>query len=263
MSARPARDNGMNSKSIHRIEILLLVLGLLLISIYLAAYIHRATMSRAGVSQFHELKKERQVETPSRSLAERQIKFDFSLWSPERIAGYEQSLAEKFDAPLAILHIAKVQLEVPVLDGVDDLSLNRGVGYIPGTSRPGEPGNIGIAGHRDGIFRVLKDVGAGDMIELETLDRVDIYRVSQIVIVDKNDPAVLKPTTASILTLVTCYPFYFIGSAPKRYIVQAQLVTSGLPASNTPRQGTSSASLEPAAQHVNPKPQKSTKEITQ
>ena len=101
------------------------------------------------------------------------------------------------------------------------------------------------------------------MIELETLDRIDIYKVSQVVIVDKNDPSVLKPTAGPTLTLVTCYPFYFIGSAPKRYIVQAQLVTSGLPRDATPREGTSSASLETAPQSSDPQSQQSTKEIKQ
>ena len=245
-------------------EVALFILGLLLMSISLAAYIHRVTMSRAAVTQFHELEKEHNPDTPTRSLADRQFTFDFSSWSGQRVAEYKQSLAQKSDSPLGILHIAKVHLEVPVLDGVDDLSLNRGVGYIPGTARPGERGNVGIAGHRDGFFRVLKDVGSGDMIELETLDRIDIYKVSQVVIVDKNDPSVLKPTAGPTLTLVTCYPFYFIGSAPKRYIVQALLVTSGLPQDATPRQGTSSASLETAPpQNSDAKSQKSTKEITQ
>jgi sortase A len=253
---------GSMTKNLRRVEVLLFVLGLLLISIFVAAYIHRRVMSRAALTQFHELESERTADKPTRSLADRQFTFNFSLWSPKRVAEYEQSLAEKFDPPVAILHVAKVQLEVPVLDGVDDLSLNRGVGYIPGTSRPGESGNVGIAGHRDGFFRVLKDVGPGDVIELETLDRIDVYRVSQIVIVDKNDPSVLKQTSSPTLTLVTCYPFYFIGSAPKRYIVQALLVTSHPPDVTRPK-GTSSAHFEPVPENSNPQSQQSTKEITQ
>lgn len=250
------------TKHLRRFEVLLFIVGLLLISIFVAAYVHRATMSRRGLRQFHELKKVPTAIKATRSLAERQFTFDFALWSPKRVTEYEESLKEAFDPPLGILHIAKINLEVPVLDGVDDLSLNRGVGYIPGTSRPGDPGNVGIAGHRDGFFRALKDIGPGDMIELETPDKIDIYRVSQIVIVDKHDPSVLKPTAGPELTLVTCYPFYFIGSAPKRYIVQAVLITSGLPGDATPR-GTSSTRFEPALQNSNPQPQPSTKEITQ
>jgi len=251
------------TKYLQKLELVLFVVGMLLISVFVAAYIHRATMSRRALTQFHELKNERTADISGRSLAGRQFTFDFSLWSPKRVAEYEQSLSEQFDSPLGILHVPKVHLDVPILNGVDDLSLNRGVGYIPGTSRPGEPGNVGIAGHRDGFFRVLKDVGPGDSIELETLDRIDIYRVSQIVIVNKNDPSVLRPTSGPTLTLVTCYPFYFIGSAPKRYIVLASQVASGRPAAADQQQSTKSTRLEPALENASPASQKSTKEITQ
>jgi len=254
---------GSMTKHLHKIEFGLLILGVLLISIFVGAYIHRTTMSRRAVTQFRELKKERTADKPARSLAGRQFTFDFSLWSPKRVAEYEQSLTEKFDAPLGILRIAKFHLEVPVLDGVDDLSLNRGLGYIPGTSRPGETGNVGIAGHRDGFFRVLKDVGPGDIIELETIDRIDIYKVSEVVIVDKDDPSVLRPTSGPTLTLVTCYPFYFIGSAPKRYIVLASQIASGRPAVMDQQPSTKSARFEPAIEDANPQSQKSTKEKTQ
>jgi len=78
------------------------------------------------------------------------LNVSFDLWSQKRIEAYEHSLMEHFDPPLAILHIARVNLEAPVLEGTDDLTLNRGVGHIAGTGRPGQEGNIGIAGHRDG-----------------------------------------------------------------------------------------------------------------
>jgi sortase A len=253
----------MTGKYFRTIQVALLIVGLLLITIFVAAHIHRRVFARAAVDNFKAHEQHRVPERTGRSLADKQFKVDFTLWDNKRVTAYEQSLAEHFEPPVAVLRIAKIDLEVPVLSGVDDLSLNRGVGYIPGTSRPGERGNVGIAGHRDGFFRALKDVGPGDMIELETLDQIDIYKVSQIVIVDKNDPSVLKPTTAPELTLVTCYPFYFIGSAPKRYIVQAVLITSGLPGDARPQQGTSSTRLEPAVQKSNPQPQPSTKEITQ
>jgi sortase A len=103
------------------------------------------------------------------------------------------------------------------------------VGHIGGTMRPGENGNIGIAGHRDGFFRVLKDVGPGDAIELATTSRTDTYVVDQIVLVSPNDVSVLQPRSISSLTLVTCYPFYFVGSAPQRYIVQASITNPYLP----------------------------------
>ena len=97
-------------------------------------------------------------------------------------------------------------------------------------------------------------------MELETLDRVYLYRVDRIDIVDKDDSSLLRQTADSRLTLVTCYPFYFIGSAPQRYVVIASLVTSGLP---SPVQATSSAHLKTASQTMNAESQKPTKEITQ
>ena len=146
---------------------------------------------------------------------------DTSLWSPERIRAYEESLRKDFGAPLAVLSIPKIGLEVPVLPGTDDLTLNRGVGLIEGTPRPGEIGNAGVAGHRDGFFRGLKDVGMGDTIEVRSLSTRHSYVVESIRIVQPDDVSVLDPTSSPVLTLVTCYPFYFIGSAPQRYIVRA------------------------------------------
>jgi len=146
---------------------------------------------------------------------------DTSLWSPERIAAYEESLRKDFGAPLAILSIPKIGLEVPVLAGTDDLTLNRGVGLIEGTPRPGEVGNAGVAGHRDGFFRGLKDIGVGDTIEVRSLSAKHSYVVESIRIVQPEDVSVLDATSSPVLTLVTCYPFYFIGSAPQRYIVRA------------------------------------------
>ncbi|MGB5294297.1 MAG: class D sortase, partial [Thermoanaerobaculia bacterium] len=128
--------------------------------------------------------------------------------------------------PLAIVRIPALDLQVPLLEGTDDLVLNRGVGRIAGTALPGELGNIGIAGHRDGFFRGLKDIGEGDTIELETLTATDVYRIDGITIVTPQDVHVLEHQAVPTLTLVTCYPFYFVGKAPKRYIVSATLIES-------------------------------------
>jgi sortase A len=253
----------MTVRYFRRIEFVLLIVGLLLLTIFVAAHIHRRVLSRGAIQSFKAVEEQHLAEQTGRSLADKQFKIDFSLWDIKRVTAYEESLTQHLEPPMAVLRISKIDLEVPVLPGTDDLSLNRGVGYIPGTSHPGEPGNVGIAGHRDGFFRALKDVGPGDMIELETLDEIDIYKVSQVVIVDKKDPSVLKQTAVPVLTLVTCYPFYFIGSAPKRYIVQAVLVTSGSPGDAIRPQGTRSARFEPALQDSNPQPQQATKEITQ
>jgi sortase A len=201
------------------IERLLLILGVLLIAIYVAAYIHRTILSRAELRRFQDHQTRQPVGTSPGPGT--RVDVDFSLWSQKRIAAYEQTLAEHIDPPLAVLRIPKVHLEVPVLEGTDDLILNRGVGHIAGTVQPGEDGNIGIAGHRDGFFRVLKDVGPGDTVELATPSHIDTFIVDRIVLVRPDDVSVLQTRPVSSLTLVTCYPFYYVGSAPERYIVQA------------------------------------------
>lgn len=147
---------------------------------------------------------------------------DQSLWSEARIAKYRESLSQSFAPPLAVLRIPRTGLEVPVLPGTDELTLNRAVGNIAGTAVPGEAGNVGIAGHRDGFFRGLKELEAGDLLELETLSGTQEYRVTSIRIVDPQAVEVLAPTPHPAVTLVTCYPFYFVGKAPQRYIVRAE-----------------------------------------
>jgi len=151
---------------------------------------------------------------------------DQTLWSPERIAAWRAALAEPAPPPPAVLRIPSLHLEVPVLEGTDRVTLDRGVGHIEHTAAPGADGNSGIAGHRDGFFRGLKDVVPGDSIELETLHEREQYRVDRLWIVDPTDVSVLDPTPTRSLTLVTCYPFYFVGSAPQRYIVRAVRVES-------------------------------------
>ena len=157
---------------------------------------------------------------------------DTRLWAPERIKAYEESRRAASGAPLAVLRIPKIGLEVPVLEGTDELTLNRAVGLIEDTARPGESGNVGIAGHRDGFFRGLMDVKAGDILELETLGGKTAYAVEFVRIVAPEDASVLDATPSPALTLVTCYPFYYVGSAPQRYIVRAVATptrTSSLP----------------------------------
>lgn len=212
-------------KAVRWTQRLLFIGGLLLIGIYLSAHIHREMLSRAQLRAFVGPRTEVPVETET-LVPESGLRVDVRQWSKKRIAEYEESLAHNLDPPLAVLRISKVELEVPVLEGTDDLTLNRGVGHIVGTARPGEEGNIGIAGHRDGFFRALKDIGPGDTIELLTPLGTTTYKVDQIVLVSPKDVSVLQPRPSGSLTLVTCYPFYFIGSAPQRYIVQASITNS-------------------------------------
>ena len=146
---------------------------------------------------------------------------DQTLWSTERVKAWREARTRIAPAPLALLRIPGIGLEVAVLEGADDWTLNRAVGHIEDTATPGAAGNSGIAGHRDGFFRGLKDIRAGDGIEIETVGGVERYRVERTWIVDPEDVSVLDPTTVPSITLVTCYPFYFVGPAPQRFIVRA------------------------------------------
>ena len=146
---------------------------------------------------------------------------DQSLWSSGRVDAWRKALSEPAPPPLAVLRIPKIGLEVPVLRGTDDRTLDRAVGLIEDTAEPGTDGNSGIAGHRDGFFRGLKDIVPGDTIELDTLQGTDVYRVERTWVVNPEDVSVLDPMSIPALTLVTCYPFYFYGAAPQRFIVRA------------------------------------------
>ncbi len=149
---------------------------------------------------------------------------DQHTWSERRKAEYQRALSEEAGPTLAILRIASTRMEVPVFDSTSETALNRGSGHVSNTALPGTPGNIAIAGHRDGFFRGLKDIQIGAEIELTTLDGQQDFRVSELMIVDPLDVSVLDPTEETVITLITCYPFYFVGSAPERFIVRATLL---------------------------------------
>ena len=208
------------------IQLVSLVLGAGLIGIYLAAKIDAFLASRNAI---RHLDRARTIEV-TRIRSDASIRdaasadpVDTSLWSKQRVEGFQQSLMADLNLPLAVLKIPEIDIEVPVFDGTDDLILNRGAGRIEGTAMPNQPGNSGIAAHRDGFFRELADVELGDEIVVETIDSSSTYVIEDIRIVDPTDVWVLDPTDLQSITLVTCYPFYFIGSAPQRYIVRAGL----------------------------------------
>ena len=200
----------------------MLGIGLMLVAVWAAARFHASMASDAAIRRFHA----DILASPSSPSA---TGVDFTEWSPQRITAYKDSLAAKMDLPLAILRIPKIHLEVPVFNDTDELTLNRGVGRIVGTAQIGQPGNIGIAGHRDGFFRGLKDVGRDDVLELMLPGRTDRYVVSDIQIVSPENVSVLDAAQSPTLTLVTCYPFYYVGSAPQRYVVTASKQVSGQP----------------------------------
>jgi len=127
------------------------------------------------------------------------------------------------------LEIPRLKLSVMVREGADERTLSRAVGHIPGTALPGKIGNVGLAGHRDTFFRALRDIREDDTIELETTSGLYHYVVRSTKIVTPRDVSVLEASGGPTLTLVTCYPFYYVGSAPKRFIVHAAQVTAAIP----------------------------------
>jgi sortase A len=132
-----------------------------------------------------------------------------------------QGTAGREGSTVGRIEISSLGLSVMVLEGTNGRTLRRGVGHISGTALPGEQGNIGIAGHRDTFFRPLRNIHKDDEITLTTLKGVDRYRVDSIELVEPNEMSVLDNSGDAILTLVTCYPFYFVGPAPKRFVVRA------------------------------------------
>ena len=148
-------------------------------------------------------------------------KVDMKLWSPARVKAYKAALQRETPPTLAILRIPRLKLEVPVYDGTTDAVLDLAAGRIEDTALPGTPGNVGIAAHRDGFFRVLKDVKEGDALVLDTPASSEQYRVEWIRITTPDDVSVIDPTPGRAVTLVGCYPFYHVGAAPQRFIVRA------------------------------------------
>jgi len=124
-------------------------------------------------------------------------------------------------APIAILRIPAIGLVVPVNIGTATNTLRRGAGLVDGSPLPGYFGNVAIAAHRDSFFRGLKDVSVSDTIELDTLGHTQRYRITDLTVVLPTDVDVLADVGEPVLTLITCYPFYFVGHAPKRFIVRA------------------------------------------
>jgi len=136
---------------------------------------------------------------------------------------HSRSLAPR--ALIGRIIIPRLGVQGIVKEGVDDRTLRRAVGHVPGTAMPGEDGNVGLAAHRDTFFRGLKDIRKDDRIRIETSDGDYEYQVDSIRVVQPNDVEVLASTRDHrALTLVTCYPFYYVGNAPKRFIVRAKQV---------------------------------------
>jgi sortase A len=200
---------------------MLAVAAIVLTGVYTVATVDRWISSRRALQVFDVGKTTKSSDSHGATQGTTPETVDFSLWSEKRVRAYTESFSHSFQPALAVLNVPRLKVRVPVLEGTDELVLNRGVGWIIGTAKPGEAGNTGIAGHRDGFFRALKDIVEGDEIQLETTGAVIPYQVDLLKIVQPEDVSVLAPRYADSVTLVTCYPFYFVGSAPERLIVHA------------------------------------------
>jgi sortase A len=154
--------------------------------------------------------------------------FDEALQA-ERAPGIAPKPRQRHDKPAALTAIGRISvprlnLKAIVEEGTDDATLLRAVGHVSGTALPGDPGNFAIAGHRDSFLRALKDVQRNDEIDVETLQGSYRYVVDELSIVDPGNTSVLQPTREKTLTIVTCFPFRYIGPAPRRFIVRARQI---------------------------------------
>ncbi|HEV8490780.1 MAG TPA: class D sortase, partial [Candidatus Angelobacter sp.] len=197
MAVHPRGDNPVNFASRLRrtIEYALVTAGAILLLVFIAAYAHRVMMVRAEMKRFKDAMALENRKSAPASESPRFPEHRDAATIPSEPAGHSvahgSGRTPYAGHAIAILRIPKLHLEVPVLDGTDAITLNRGVGRIRGTAFPGQGGNIAIAGHRDGFFRGLKDIHAGDEIELLAAQRTDIYIVDRTVIVDPDDTSVL------------------------------------------------------------------------
>ncbi len=188
------------------------LVGAVLIVGVAVAYFDRLAQHSTALETFHAVQ---QKVVPSEARTN---------WSDAFTKNYEESIALEAGETIAVLRIDALDIEVPVFGSTDEVALNRGTGHIAGTTLPGERGNVAIAGHRDGFFRKLKDIEPGMSIRLLSLDGWQEFEVTELSVVDPLDIDVLAPDGEPRITLVTCYPFYYVGPAPDRFIVTARLV---------------------------------------
>jgi sortase A len=193
------------------IELTLWLVGAALIFTYLIAQTWAERGRDQAVAMF--IQAQMTVETPNAAAPARTAE------TPPKSGA--TSAETSADEVLAVLRFRAGDVDVPVRYGSEETALRRGAGVIEGTAMPGSPGNVAIAAHRDTFFRGLKDLALGDQIQLVTRFRTQTYQVVDLSVVDPADVHVLADTGESVLTLVTCYPFYFVGNAPQRFIVRA------------------------------------------
>jgi len=215
-------------------EFAFITLGLGLLAVYAFFRMHGWFFQAYDSWSFDQVMKDRTCEADVSQLPESQpsppnvVKepetANYRDWAPARVLAHEKSLKRELRGIVGRLLIPAVNLNVMVLEGTDPWTLNRAVGHIEGTALPGRAGNVGISAHRDGYFRNLGHIARGDEISILTPEKTYTYAVESTHIVNPGDIEVLAPSDQPVLTLVTCFPFYFVGDAPQRFIVKAQLI---------------------------------------
>jgi sortase A len=148
---------------------------------------------------------------------------DSEMYQLQLRRAFDKKQDELPSGTIGKIEIPRIGLTAMIAEGTEWATLRRAIGHIPGTAFPGETGNAGIAAHRDTFFRGLRNISRGDTIDVTTDRGVFRYVVESTEIVKPNDVSVLKPGKSQELTLVTCYPFFWIGPAPKRFIVHAKV----------------------------------------
>lgn len=212
------RDN----RALERLERVLFVIGITCLSVFGLVTAGAAVYQRERAAAFEERR----------------------AAPPAEPAQVQPAVVQTDDSLIGMLNIPRLELTTPVVAGDDPVTLEIAAGHLSDTPRPWEPGNSAIAAHRDGLFRPLKDIRAGDQVIVRTTRGDFEYRVRDTKIVKPDDLSVLAPSENHTLTLITCYPFAYIGHAPKRFIVHADRITAPPP----PRQPT----VVPASLHSTP-----------
>ena len=207
------------------IERLLFVIGIVCLAIWAYAFVDARLTQRREEQRLEEALRQRSVAPASQGSTPAAATDALGSFQPEDGADESEAFVSAEDleegALIGRIEIPRVGVSAIVLHGIGNKTLRRGVGHIPGTPLPEHGGNFGLAGHRDSFFRALKDIRQEDTIELTTLNGTFEYKVEWTKIVTPKDTYVLEDEGAPSLTLVTCYPFYYVGSAPQRFIVRA------------------------------------------
>jgi sortase A len=180
------------------------------------------TAAHAGIYQLYQSWK---FERARVSAIPRNLKQEVSAPQIIKAAIVEEAVDLREGDLVGRLEVPRIGISVMVLQGIEEDSLIIGAGHVPGTPLPGAEGNVALAAHRDTFFRKLQGIRPGDSIRVATVRRTYEYVVESTEIVDPEDTQVMESRARPELTLITCYPFYFVGAAPKRFIVHARPLT--------------------------------------